>query len=167
VSSIAFLFLLLGALIFGIIMSLRYSLAVPACAVENLKAREAIRRSIQLSKGSRGRIFMLGLLALIIQLGITGLTQGFFIVVGIKHHGVIPVWMSVVQQFLAFLTNTFVGPIYATGFTLFYYDQRVRKEGYDIERMMQTAGMSQPAPVLAAPTQVEQIAVPNAGSGHE
>ena len=53
-------------------------------------------------------------------------------------------WMSVLQQFLAFLTNTFVGPIYATGFTLFYYDQRVRKEGFDIERMMQAAGMTPP-----------------------
>ena len=83
---------------------------------------------------------MLGLLALIIQLGLTGITQGFFIVMGIKHHGVVPVWMSVVQQFLAFLTNSFVSPIYATGFTLFYYDQRVRKEGYDIERMMQSRG---------------------------
>ena len=164
-SSVAFLFLLLGSLIFGIIMSLRYSLAVPACTVENLGARDAIRRSIQLSKGSRGRIFMLGLLALIIQLGLTGITQGFFIVVGIKHHGVVPVWMSVVQQLLAFLTNSFVGPIYATGFTLFYYDQRVRKEGYDIERMMQAAGMSQPTPVLAAPS--EEVPVSNTGSGHE
>ena len=69
-STVAFLFLLLGFLVYGILMSLRYSLAVPACTVENLKAREAIRRSIQLSKGSRGRIFMLGLLALIIQLGL-------------------------------------------------------------------------------------------------
>jgi hypothetical protein len=49
--------------------------------------------------------------------------------------------MSVLQQLLAFLTNTFVGPIYATGFTLFYFDQRVRKEGFDIEHMMQAAGM--------------------------
>jgi hypothetical protein len=164
-TSVAFLFLLFGSLVFGIIMSLRYALAVPACTVENLKARDAIRRSIQLSKGSRGRIFMLGLLALIIQLGMTGITQGFFIVVGIKHQGVLPLWMSVVQQFLAFLTNSFVGPIYATGFTLFYYDQRVRKEGYDIERMMQAAGMSQPTPVLEP--LVGEVAVPDAGSGHE
>jgi hypothetical protein len=85
---------------------------------------------------------MLALLAVIIQLGLTGITQAFFIVVGLKNHGVLPVWMSVTQQFLAFLTNTFVGPIYATGFTLIYYDQRVRKEGYDIERMMQNAGMT-------------------------
>src|ERR1700761_5961174 len=91
---------------------------------------------------------MLALLAGVIQLGLTLLTQGFFVLAGIKHQGVLPVWMSIVQQLLAFLTNTFVGPIYATGFTLFYYDQRVRKEGYDIERMMHAAGLQAPAELL-------------------
>jgi hypothetical protein len=166
-SSVAFVFLLLAALIYGIIMSLRYSLAVPACTVENLTARAAIRRSIQLSKGSRGRIFMLGLLALIIQLGLTGITQAFFIVVGLKHHGVLPVWMSVTQQFLAFLTNTFVQPIYATGFTLFYYDQRVRKEGYDIERMMHNAGMTPSLPAIESSSSLEEAPPVDQGSGHE
>ncbi|MGA8086586.1 MAG: glycerophosphoryl diester phosphodiesterase membrane domain-containing protein [Terracidiphilus sp.] len=166
-SSVAFLFLLAGAMVYGIIMSLRYSLAIPACTVENLTARAAIRRSIQLSKGSRGRIFMLALLALIIQLGLTGITQGFFIVVGLKHHGVLPVWMSVMQQFLAFLTNTFVGPIYATGFTLFYYDQRVRKEGYDIERMMHNAGMTPSLPAVESNSALEDATPLDQGSGHE
>ncbi|MGA9586105.1 MAG: hypothetical protein WBQ95_12300 [Terracidiphilus sp.] len=166
-SSVAFLFLLVGSVVYGILMSLRYSLAVPACTVENLKPRDAIRRSIQLSKGSRGRIFMLGLLALIIQLGLTGITQGFFIVVGIKHHGVLPVWMSVMQQFLAFLTNTFVGPIYATGFTLFYYDQRVRKEGYDIERMMHAAGMTDSQPELDSRSSTSEVGSLESGSRHE
>lgn len=166
-SSVAFIFLLLAALIYGIIMSLRYSLAVPACTVENLTAGAAIRRSIQLSKGSRGRIFMLGLLALIIQLGLTGITQAFFIVVGLKHQGVLPVWMSVTQQFLAFLTNTFVQPIYATGFTLFYYDQRVRKEGYDIERMMHNAGMTPALPAVETNSAPEEATPADQGSGHE
>jgi hypothetical protein len=51
----------------------------------------------------------------------------------------------VAQQLVAFVTNTFIGPIYATGLTLFYYDQRVRKEGYDIEWMMEAAGLTPPA----------------------
>ena len=167
VASLVFVVLALVTGIYGIIMSLRYSLAVPACTVESLKARAAIRRSIQLSKGSRWRIFMLGLLAIIIQVGLTGVTQGFFIVVGLKHQGVIPVWMTVAQQFLAFLTNTFVGPIYATGFTLFYYDQRVRKEGFDIEHMMEAAGMVQPTVATAVPLPTEPIPSAESGSGHE
>jgi len=144
-ASVVFIVLVLVFGIYGIIMTLRYSLAVPACTVENLKPRAAIKRSISLSKGSRGRIFMLGLLTIIIQIGLAALTQGFFILAGIKHKGVLPLWMSVLQQLLAFLTNTFVGPIYATGFTLFYFDQRIRKEGFDIEHMMMGAGMTQPS----------------------
>ena len=165
--SIVFIVLLLAFAIYGIIMSLRYSLAIPACTVENLKARPAIKRSIQLSKGSRGRIFMLGLLVVVIQFGLAGLTQGFFIVAGIKNHGILPLWMSVTQQFIAFLTNTFVGPIYATGFTLFYFDQRVRKEGFDIEHMMQAAGMTGLAPSPIEASTVEPYAAVEPGSVHE
>jgi hypothetical protein len=64
----------------------------------------------------------------------------FFLVATFKHHGDLPVGIRALQQIVAFFTNAFVGPIYATGLTLFYYDQRVRKEGFDIEWMMQAAG---------------------------
>jgi hypothetical protein len=139
---------------------------VPACTVENLKPRAAIKRSISLSKGSRGRIFMLGLLTIVIQIGLAALTQGFFILAGIRHKGMLPLWMSVLQQLLAFLTNTFVGPIYATGFTLFYFDQRIRKEGFDIEHMMQAAGMM-PAPVSPQPEAGLEALGVDPGSGNE
>jgi len=54
-------------------------------------------------------------------------------------------WVQVAQQVVGFFTNSFIGPMYATGLTLFYYDQRIRKEGFDIEWMMQAAGMTVPA----------------------
>ncbi len=166
-ASAVFVFLLLAFGIYGVIMTLRYSLAVPACAVEDLKPRAAIRRSVQLSKGSRGRIFLLGLLTLIIQLGLTGITQGTFIVLQLRHKEGLPLWVSVLQQLFAFLTNTFVGPIYATGFTLFYYDQRVRKEGFDIEHMMHAAGMMELPPPMETPAAVETMASAESGSVHE
>jgi hypothetical protein len=119
--------------------------------VENLTARNSIRRSIHLSQGSRGRIFVLGLLIIVIQLGLVLLTQAFFIVAAFKHQGVLPAWVQVAQQIVGFFTNTFIGPMYATGLTLFYYDQRARKEGFDIEWMMQAAGLTVPAPE-AVPT---------------
>ena len=141
-ATIAFGLLLLIAVSYAVFMGLRYSLAIPASVVENLPARAAIRRSIELTKGSRGRILLLGMLAFVIQLGLTIITQGFFIALGFKHHGELPLAVRALQQVIAFLTNTFVAPIYATGLTLFYYDQRVRKEGYDIEWMMQAAGLT-------------------------
>ncbi len=175
--TLAFGLLLLGAIVYAAFMGLRYSLAVPACVVENLSAGQAIRRSIELSKGARGRIFLLALLVIAVQMGLVLITQLFFIVTAVKHQGVLPVGIRALQQIVAFFTNTFVGPIYATGLTLFYYDQRVRKEGFDIEWMMQAAGLTAPArpmevdtiSTLAGLPDAEPIpaALPESGSVHE
>lgn len=50
--------LYIAALVYGIIMGLRLSLAFPACVEENLTARAAIKRSFQLARGAKGRIFL-------------------------------------------------------------------------------------------------------------
>jgi len=131
-------------------MALRYSLAIPACVVENLPARKAIRRSVELTKGSRGRIFLLWLLVGVVWAGLFGLTHSFFFIYSAMHQNTLPIGLSILEQILTFFMNTFVGPILATGTTLFYYDQRIRKEGYDIEWMMQAAGLTVPETPLAA-----------------
>ncbi|MGA3373683.1 MAG: hypothetical protein ABSC48_18195 [Terracidiphilus sp.] len=153
-------FVLLGIawFVYAILMGLRYSLAVPASVVENLPARKALRRSIELSKGSRGRIFLLGLLIVVIQIGLVFLAEVFFVVAAVKSHGQLPVWVRVLQQFVGFLTNSFIGPMYATGLTLFYYDQRIRKEGFDIEWMMRAAGLTPPEPAPPAEPAAPQAA---------
>jgi len=132
------------AFVYGLLMTLRYALAMPACVIEDLTAREAIRRSIDLSKGARGRIFVLFLLIGVIKLGLVGITQASFVVMVFKNHGQVTPLVSSISQVVAFFTNTFIGPIGGTGVALFYYDQRVRKEGYDIEWMMQAAGLMPP-----------------------
>jgi uncharacterized membrane protein len=125
-------------------MALRYSLAIPASVVENLKARQAIKRSIEMTKGSRGRIFLLWLLVGVVWIALFGITHSFFFIYSAMHRNTLPIGLSILEQILTFFMNTFVGPILATGTTLFYYDQRVRKEGYDIEWMMQAAGLTVP-----------------------
>ncbi len=142
---LAFFLLLIPVVIYTLLMSVRYSLAIPACVVEDLKARKAIRRSIQLAKDSWGRIFLLMLLVGVIKLGLVGITQFFVFVFAFKHPGQ-PLGPGVLalSQVIGFFTNSFLGPIWAAGITLFYYDQRVRKEGYDIEWMMQAAGLTAP-----------------------
>jgi hypothetical protein len=181
--TLIFLTLVAAWLAYAIFMGLRYSLAIPCAVVEDLKARAALRRSILLSKGSRGRIFVLGLLIGAIQIGLALIAQGPFLFVAVKNHFVLPVWAQVLQQLVGFATNSFIGPMYATGLTLFYYDQRIRKEGFDIEWMMRAAGLTVPAPVAPAlqpefqapaPSDSELLDVPassgppiNSGATHE
>lgn len=152
--------LMIPAVIYAILMSLRYALAVPACVLEDLKTRQSLRRGIDLSKGARGRIFVLALLVGAIKLGVVSISQVFVIVAAFRHHGQVGAGLSAISQVIGFFTNTFLGPIYATGITLLYYDQRVRHEGYDIEWMMQSAGLSQLSAVTSA-----AVAVEYAGSG--
>jgi hypothetical protein len=136
------LLLFFPATIYGVIMWLRYSLAMPACVVESLPAATAIRRSIDLSQGSRGRIFVLWLLVFIVRLTL-GILLSFHAISQLFKHPGQPVsieWM-IFSQFSTFAVDTLIGPIYSIGLTLFYYDQRIRKEGYDIEWMMQAAGL--------------------------
>lgn len=51
--------LLVAACVYGVFVALRMSLAFPASIDEVLTAGEAIRRSSELTEGSRGRIFLL------------------------------------------------------------------------------------------------------------
>jgi hypothetical protein len=53
--------------------------------------------------------------------------------------------------------------LFPIAITLFYYDQRIRHEGYDIERMMDAAGMISPATPSAASGPAVSIA---AEEGH-
>jgi hypothetical protein len=144
-ASLFFMLLLIPIVVYTILMGVRYSLAVPACVVEKLKVRPAIRRSIHLARGSWGRIFLLWLLVFVIKLGVVGLTQFFIFVSAFKHPGQMPgPGISALSTVIGFFTNTLLGPIWAAGIALFYFDQRVRKEGYDIEWMMQAAGLAAP-----------------------
>jgi hypothetical protein len=166
--------LMMPAFVYGLLMTLRYSLAIPACVVENLPAGQALRRSIALAKNSWGRIFLLMLLVGVIKIGIGGLTQIFVVVFSFKHPGQLPgPGLSSVSAIIGFFTNSFLGPIWAAGITLFYYDQRIRKEGFDIEWMMQAAGLNAPPAAEAAPTLVEappELSAPQeseSGAAHE
>ena len=165
VATVVFILLLIPVGAYTIWMGLRYALALPACVVENLSALKALRRGVELSKGSRGRIFVLGLLIGAIKLGLVLITQSFIFFAIFKHHGQAGAGLTILSQMISFFTNTFLGPIYATGITLFYYDQRVRREGYDIEWMMQAAGLTAPAPPAAASMTASEPASEPAQSG--
>jgi hypothetical protein len=144
VVTVASFLVILVAFVFGVLMTLRYALSMPASVIEDLPVLRAIRRGIDLSKGARARIFVLILLIGVIKVGLIGVTQASFIVMVFKNHGQVTPVVSAISQVVAFFTNTFIGPIGGTGVALFYYDQRVRKEGYDIERMMEAAGLTVP-----------------------
>lgn len=50
-------------MVYAVSMMIRLALATPACVAEDLTAYAAIKRSLQLTRGAMGRIFLVGLVA--------------------------------------------------------------------------------------------------------
>jgi hypothetical protein len=129
---------------FGIWMLLRYAVCVPASLFEDLGVRASLKRSIHLSKGAMQKlsIFVLILLVWVITAVITyaGLTPLLISVFRTAFsHGtpVISVGMTIYTLTIQFIVASITIPLYAIGLTLFYYDARIRKEGFDVEWLIQ------------------------------
>jgi hypothetical protein len=138
-------------------MLLRLCLAFPACVVEQIPAWDAVKRSSSLSKGTRGRVFVLYLLGTVLGWLLSGgLALVAAIVVALmpgmntpQHAEATGMIVIFVYYGAAFAVQALTKPVYGIALILFYYDQRIRLEGFDIEWMMQQAGLVVPAPATA------------------
>jgi len=135
--------LYLGSLVYAIVMSLRLSLAYPACVQEGLTARRAITRSAVLTQGAKGRIFLA--LLVIYAIGyaffLVFYIVGIFIVAigavaGIGHIHAASPGMYILLGLLAvcalvviLLWAILLMAAYSTAFAVFYRDQCLRKDG--------------------------------------
>jgi hypothetical protein len=126
----------IGSLVYGFIAYIRNSLAVPAAVMENLAVRQAMRRSKQLAEGTKGRIFLL-LLLLFALYCVAGALQFPFAVLLLRSRSTEHIVAQVISLFVAFLSSSLIGPVASIGLCLFYFDQRVRKEAFDIEFLME------------------------------
>ncbi len=121
---------------------LRWLLAVPASLMEGLPVHRSLKRSAVLTKGARGRIFIMVLLVVAVMMVIQYVIQIPMFVLLWKSKGVPTLTTQIVASFGTFFSGSFVLPIYSIALTLFYYDQRIRKEGYDVEWLMEQAAAS-------------------------
>lgn len=113
----------------------RYSIAIPAALAENLSITEAIRRSIQLTGGAKGRLYALFLAVAAVWIAFLAVTLPVQLLAAhaTGRHLVSPVWTTMLVVFLAVcrilvggMTTAFIGVATA----LCYYDLRARKEGF-------------------------------------
>jgi len=154
------LFLLFAAIVVYVILALlRMSLAYPICVTERVSAWAAVKRSNALTQGSRGRIFLMFLLVLVISWGVSTIISlmamiCIFLIPGANKPGHLPILIAsayFVSYAAQFIVQALIQPLLGISLTLFYYDQRVRLEGFDIEWMMQAAGLTVPAPPQPLP----------------
>ena len=128
--------MMIGAMFGTIYLFLCFAVAIPACAIEDIKARAALKRSFHLTKGDRGRIFVICFLALISQY-IIGLALVFVpTLLMVEMAGQQPLALRIVNAVASFLAGGLSGPIATVALSLVYYDERVRKEAFDLQMMM-------------------------------
>jgi hypothetical protein len=138
--------------VYCIWMALRLSLAFPACVVEQTAAWPSLKRSALLTMGTRGRIFLLYLLGGILNYLLSlVITLPVFITLAFlpgarnpQNEQFAGMLIMFVAYAAAFAVQAFTKPVYGIALVLFYYDQRIRIEGFDIEWMMQRAGLVVP-----------------------
>lgn len=151
------LFIVLGA--FAVWMLLRFSLAFPTAVVEQASPWNALKRGIRLSDGTRGRILVLYILGLILNWMLTwAVTFVVLIAVtmipsfqGQKHAQAVGMIVMFSLYGSYFAVKAVIKPVFGIALTIFYFDQRIRKEGFDIEWLMHQAGMgAAPDPAMAS-----------------
>lgn len=146
----------------GLILLAPLCLSVPAWTLEELSPLEAIARSWTLSKRAYGRMFMAWLLKDVIAYSINIMLGGLlFLVLRVLIGSQVSAfnmgrnisWLSLP----GYISSVLIGPLFPIALTLIYYDQRIRLEGYDIERMMEAAGMNSTAHELIPTTVSEPV----------
>jgi hypothetical protein len=121
----------IGSVLLFVYVGVRMVFVAPAVVIERQSVFGAIARSWSLSGGYWWRILGLLLLVGLIVGIVSGLVGGFAGVLALGH----PVISTGVSGALSVL----VQPIQYTAYILLYYDQRIRKEGFDLEFAAQQA----------------------------
>jgi hypothetical protein len=122
---------------------------VPIKSLEKLTVRKSLRRSWTLSRGSRLKTIFMRLTLVftgwILNLSLSTVlflfVRWIILSFGVWWHYYRNIYTGI-GFFAAYTASTLIGPIFPIALTLFYYDQRIRKEGFDIEKMMEAAGMN-------------------------
>ena len=143
----------------GIYFGTRWGFHAQAVLVEEVSATNALRRSRELVTGTWwrvfGMIFAIFVLALVIELILVTSLMSIFVLSGVA--GEID-FAEMIRQVLQIMGHNaeeansllfvftavidiFTTPILSIGITLLYFDQRIRKEGFDIEMMVKKEAM--------------------------
>jgi hypothetical protein len=133
--------LILFALPLCLWLTVRYSLAVPACIEEKLGALRSLKRSVFLTRDTKGRILVLLLIVMAAQGTIVSAFMMPIFALMVRSHGQASPGITAYTVAVSALSSALIKPIYSIGLTLFYYDARVRKEGFDVERMLERSSM--------------------------
>jgi hypothetical protein len=141
---------LLGVLhlLAGYFLTVSVSLSVPILVIDRAPVFRALLLGWRLVRHNRIRVLSAQLLAdvlngtLIFSLIFVASFTARLAFNGFFSHGMIQQIRYGIVMGATQIVSIFIAAIYPISVTLFYYDQRIRHEGYDIEHMMAAAGLN-------------------------
>jgi hypothetical protein len=132
----------LGFLLFfipGVLWSLSYALVVPVVLLEGKKALPSLRRSWELVKSHRGKVFIVLVVVNVLQwlasFGVGSLSELVFDLESVSG--------SLMHAALGDVISIFLTPLAVIADILLYYDFRIRKEGFDLEMLSRSLAATQ------------------------
>lgn len=115
----------------GIFWAVAFSLVVPVIMLEGRPEMRVLKRSRLLTKGFRWQILGLFVLYLLVVYGLVFLG---IVLAGITGGGPPGMYGSApIARLVNLLSGVFLGPFAGILTVLIYYNQRIRKEGYDLQ----------------------------------
>jgi hypothetical protein len=156
VGGLLLFFGMMGGGVYGAIAYIRNSLAVAASVVETLGVRASMRRSKQLAAGTKGRIFVVLLIAAVLYVVVATAESPLLLLI-VRNPNAEHIVAQGIILLVGFLAHTLIAPVSIIGLTLVYFDQRVRKEAFDLVMLL---GAADPAPGLAFGAEVGFVPEP-------
>lgn len=147
ISGIAIIVGAMMCLLPGLIMAVFFALSMPVLIVERADIGGAIERSFSLAKEAWPKLLLVYLLygVLLLAAGMAGGVLGAMTAVDQRH---LFLWAAL-EALVGFLLNTLVMPWVQIAVTLVYFDQRIRREGFDLQMLI--AGLDVQAASAPAP----------------
>lgn len=128
-------------------MFLRYAVAVPAAVLEDNSASDSIARSIELTKGSLHRVFLLMVFTVIVTYAALMIFQVPFIFASFIAGPETPAgfWLNLAGVLTGSIASALTSPLAVVAMAVLYYDLRTRNEGLDLELLVAKLHETTPA----------------------
>jgi hypothetical protein len=139
-----FIFLLIP----GVYLACRLCVSIPSALLENLGPFDAFSRSFQLTEKNAGRAFLILLLYGVLWYDAIILVDVPFVfaVQAAAHNPGTVRTLTAVVGAGNWVANVLITPVFTIASAIFYFDLRVRKEGFDLQLVLNSLAGEVPAP---------------------
>ena len=130
----------IASILMAIRFAMRYALSLQACVVENLTVGASLKRSKVLTKGAYKRVVTVMVVCSVVVMALAflfvALAQVTLYLLAPRGAGIFA--NQVATQIAHLISGVLGAPLATIAMSLVYYDERVRKEAFDLQFLMES-----------------------------